>query len=131
MKQHLSNFILCGSVGWCMEILWTGFHSFMSGQRTMVGKTSLLMFPIYGCAAVIFPLYTRLSSFPIFFRGIFYMTGFYIIEFISGTILKQFDMCPWDYSRCAFQYHGLIRLDYAPLWFTAGLIFEKLLLKSS
>ena len=57
MNQNLSNFFLCGSAGWCLEILWTGLHSLLAGQRTMNGKTSLLMFPIYGCAAVIAPLY--------------------------------------------------------------------------
>ena len=49
------------------------------------------------------------------------------MEFISGSFLKQFGMCPWDYSGVPLQCHGVIRLDYAPLWFTAGLIFEKIL----
>ena len=49
-------FILCGLTGWCMEILWTGLHSILSGELTMTGKTSLLMFPIYGCGAIIRPL---------------------------------------------------------------------------
>ena len=48
-------FILCGLTGWCMEILWTGLHSILSGELTMTGKTSLLMFPIYGCGAIIRP----------------------------------------------------------------------------
>ena len=33
-------FILCGLTGWCMEILWTGLHSILSGELTMTGKTS-------------------------------------------------------------------------------------------
>lgn len=131
MKQNITNFILCGTAGWCMEIFWTGLHSLFAGQRTMIGQTSLLMFPIYGCAAVIAPLYTRLSSLPVFCRGFLYTLGFFLIEFISGLILKQLHMCPWDYSNSPLQYRGVIRLDYAPLWFTAGLIFEKLLIKSS
>lgn len=59
------------------------------------------------------------------------MFGFYLVEFVSGSILKEFEMCPWDYSGAAFQYRGIIRLDYAPLWFAAGLIFEKILTKAS
>ena len=35
-------FILCGLTGWCMEILWTGLHSILSGELTMTGKTSVL-----------------------------------------------------------------------------------------
>ena len=81
----------------------------------------------YGCAAVIAPLSVKLSSFPFFYRGILYTAGFYLVEFISGSFLKQFGMCPWDYSGVPLQCHGVIRLDYAPLWFTAGLIFEKIL----
>ncbi len=53
MNQNLANFFLCGSVGWNMEILWTGFHSLLSSKWTLTGKSSLLMFPIYGCAAII------------------------------------------------------------------------------
>lgn len=63
----------------------------------------------------------------LFYRGILYTAGFYLVEFISGSFLKQFGMCPWDYSGVPLQCHGVIRLDYAPLWFTAGLIFEKIL----
>ena len=68
---------------------------------------------IYGCAAVIAPLSVKLSSFPFFYRGILYTAGFYLVEFISGSFLKQFGMCPWDYSGVPLQCHGVIRLDYA------------------
>ena len=61
-------FILCGLTGWCMEILWTGLHSILSGELTMTGKTSLLMFPIYGCGAIIRPLSGKLSAVPLFDR---------------------------------------------------------------
>ena len=131
MNQNLANFLLCGSVGWNMEILWTGFHSLLSGQWTLTGKSSLLMFPIYGCAAIIAPLYSRISSLSFVYRGILYMTGFYLIEFISGSFFRAFGICPCDYSAARFQYRGIIRLDYAPLWFAAGLIFEKILAKSA
>ena len=107
MNQNISNFLLCGSAGWCMEIFWTGLHSLFTGQKTLTGKTSLLMFPIYGCAAVIAPLSVKLSSFPFFYRGILYTAGFYLVEFISGSFLKQFGMCPWDYSGVPLQCHGL------------------------
>ena len=85
MNQNLSNFFLCGSAGWCLEILWTGLHSLLAGQRTMNGKTSLLMFPIYGCAAVIAPLYARIYT---FLPG----TALYV-RFLSCGI------CQWKYSE--------------------------------
>lgn len=125
------NFVLCGSLGWCLEVFWTGLHSLLDGQPTMMGQTSLLMFPIYGCAAVIAPLYRRLSSIPTAVRGCLYTVGIFITEFFSGSILKALGICPWDYSSTPFHYKGVIRLDYAPVWFVTGLLFEKILLKSS
>lgn len=124
MKQ---NFLLCGSVGWCLEIFWTGFHALLSGEPTMTGKTSLLMFPIYGCAALIGPVYQRISALPVFLRGCIYTTGIYAAEFSSGSFLKHFHMCPWDYSHSPYHYKGVIRLDYMPVWFVTGLLFEQLL----
>ena len=56
---------------------------------------------------------------------------FISVEFISGSFLREIGICPWDYSAARFQYRGIIRLDYAPLWFAAGLIFEKILTKSA
>jgi len=53
------------------------------------------------------------------------------VEFISGALLRCFHMCPWDYSNTPLNYRGLIRPDYAPLWFGAGLFFEKILGKLS
>lgn len=125
------NFLLCGSIGWCLEVFWTGLHSMLRGEHTMMGKSSLLMFPIYGCAAFIKPVYKRIASIPTVLRGCIYTAGIYLTEFISGSILKHFHMCPWDYSKTPFQFKGIIRLDYAPLWFLTGLLFEKILTKSS
>ena len=124
-------FLFCGLTGWCMEVLWTGLHSVLSGELTTTGKTSLLMFPIYGCAAIIRPLSEKFSTFPSFVRGCIYSVGIFFVEFISGSFLRHFHMCPWNYSDAPLNYKGLIRLDYAPLWFGAGLVFEKILQKLS
>ena len=125
------NFFLCGYVGWCLEIFWTGMHELIQGHSTMMGKTSLLMFPIYGCAAFIFPVYQKIHTFPLMLRGIIYTGGIYLAEFVSGSFLKHFHMCPWDYSSTPMHYKGVIRLDYLPVWFFTGLLFEKILTKSS
>lgn len=129
MNRH--KFLLCGAIGWCLEIFWTGLHSLLSGEFTMMGKTSLLMFPIYGCAAVIAPVSQKLSSLPAVIRGFLYTAGIFFTEFFTGALLRYFHMCPWDYSNTPFQYKGLIRFDYTPLWFMMGLLFEKILTKSS
>ncbi len=97
----------------------------------MMGKTSLLMFPIYGCASLIGPVSKKISALPVFLRGCLYTAGIFAAEYSSGSLLKHFHMCPWDYTDTPFHYKGLIRLDYAPLWFATGLLFEKILAKSS
>lgn len=38
-------------------------------------------------------------------------------------------MCPWDYSHAKTNIDGVIRLDYAPLWMAAGLLFERILIR--
>ena len=131
MKKLCKDFLKCGTLGWCLEILVSGAEALRRQDKTLTCHTSLWMFPIYGCAAIIAPLYSRISSLSFVYRGILYMTGFYLIEFISGSFFRAFGICPWDYSAARFQYRGIIRLDYAPLWFAAGLIFEKILAKSA
>ena len=35
-------------------------------------------------------------------------------------------VCPWDYTGRHSNIDGLIRLDFAPLWFMTGLLFEQI-----
>lgn len=60
MKKY--PFLFCGFTGLCLEILWTGLHSLLRGDASMKGTTSLLMFPIYGCASLILPVYKKLKK---------------------------------------------------------------------
>ncbi|MFR6137298.1 MAG: putative ABC transporter permease [Blautia massiliensis (ex Durand et al. 2017)] len=60
-------------------------------------------------------------------RGVFYSCGIFLVEFLSGSFYRKLHICPWDYSHVPLQYKGVIRLDYAPLWFITGLFFEWLL----
>lgn len=123
------NFIKCGTLGWCLEILWTGLHSFRVRNLKLRGNSSLWMFPIYGCAAFLRPLTHLLRSKNIWKRGTVYMFLIYLGEYISGTLLQRRGICPWDYSQKRWNYQGVIRLDFAPLWFLTGLLFERLLQK--
>lgn len=59
------------------------------------------------------------------------MAGIFAAELGSGSILRYFHVCPWDYSKRPVNYQGLIRLDYAPVWFAVGLFFEKILSDNS
>ena len=119
-----NRFIFCGVIGWCAEILWTGLNSLANGQFQLMGHSSLWMFPIYGCAALIEPLSRFYRKLHIVCRGMIYMLHIFFAEFVSGSILKKWGICPWDYSASPFHIAGVIRLDYAPLWFGLGLFYE-------
>lgn len=121
------KFITCGIIGWCIEDLWTGLCSCTSKDKKLSCKTSLWMFPIYGNASLIKPVSQLLQKHNFIVRGFFYMLCIFSAEFISGSILKKFDMCPWDYSDAPLNYKGIVRLDFAPLWFCVGLLYEFLL----
>lgn len=123
------TFIKCGLFGWCLEIFWTGLGSLFQGDGRLTGHSSLWMFPIYGLASVILPVYQQIKPLNIVFRGLIYMLAIFTVEYITGSVLKQLNLCPWDYSQAALNINGVIRLDYAPVWFAAGLLFERFLLR--
>ncbi|MBQ9119178.1 MAG: hypothetical protein IJY09_03855 [Lachnospiraceae bacterium] len=128
MKKNFgTDFLMCGISGWCMECLWTGVGSFVTKDRCLSCKTSIWMFPIYGMAACLSPICKKISGKSTAFRGSVYMLCIYGAEYATGRLLKKHKACPWDYSHTRFHYRGVIRLDYAPAWFLAGLFYEKLL----
>ncbi len=127
-KCFLTNFILCGSIGWCMECFWTGLDALRKHKdKTLTCHTSVWMFPIYGMAACLNPICKKLKNRSAFVRGGIYAFLIYIGEYSSGLLLKKHNACPWDYSKAKLNYKGVIRFDYAPAWILAGLLFEKVL----
>jgi uncharacterized membrane protein len=121
------RFILYGLAGWCTEIFWTGLGSLINGDAKLQGWTYIWMFPIYGMAVFLEPIHNRIRSWPVVLRGGVYTVLIFLAEYSTGWLLKTITgVCPWDYSGHLFSVGGFIRLDYAPAWFAAGLLFEKL-----
>ena len=58
----IKKFLTCGVVGWCLEIIFTAACTMKKHDIRLKGNTSLWMFPIYGMAAVIGPLSTKLKN---------------------------------------------------------------------
>lgn len=130
-KCFISNFLICGFCGWCMECLWTGMSSIRRHKdKTLACHTSVWMFPIYGMAACLNPFCKKLKDRNTLLRGGIYAFLIYITEYTTGVVLKKYGACPWDYSKAKLNYKGVVRLDYAPAWFLAGLFFEKVLNRS-
>lgn len=127
MKKFILNFIRCGTVGWCMEIIFTALDSFRRRKFSLKGNTSIWMFPIYGCASLLTPIFHLLKGKSPMVKGLTYASLIFTGEFISGTLLSRKNICPWDYSRSKWHIKKIIRLDFLPFWFMAGLLFERLL----
>ncbi len=126
-KKCEIDFFKCGVTGWCLEVLWTGLSNMFHHDKKLTSNTSLIMFPIYGLAFLIRPMYAMIKNLNVMVRGCLYTLGIFSAEYLSGSFLKKHGMCPWDYSKSKFNIKGLIRLDYAPAWFSMGLLYEKLL----
>lgn len=135
LLEFWKNFIKCGVAGWCMEIIFTSAESIAVGDMRLMGRTSLLMFPIYGLGALLGPICQWLDRWlgdaerlgirdKIWRHGTNNMVLIFLAEYLSGAFLKFYGICPWDYSGRFFNVDGLIRLDFAPFWFGAGLLFE-------
>ena len=131
MKQStinfLKNFFKCGLMGWCLEILFTSMAALRRRDMTLKGNTSLWMFPIYGSAAILSPISRLLSRKSAWTRGFTYMGLIFSMEYLTGSLLSRKKICPWDYGRSRWNVGRVIRLDFAPYWFCAGLLFEHLL----
>lgn len=114
-----------------MEVLWTGLHAIMSRDPKLTCKTSVWMFPIYGMASLLAPISRHLKGKNMMLRGGIYTLCIFATEYTTGSVLKKFNVCPWDYSKHPANVKGLIDLSYTPFWFCAGLFFEKLLERES
>lgn len=110
-----------------MEIVFTALHSVKKQNPTLMGNTSIWMFPIYGMASFLTPICKILKGKNPVIRGGVYTFCIFFGEYITGSMLRKINACPWDYSDSPASIKGLVRLDYAPFWFGAGLLFEKIL----
>ncbi len=133
------NFFKCGVAGWCLEVLFTSVDSIMVHDWRLMGRTSLLMFPIYGMGALLAPIGRGVDRWlrtdgeellrpadQLMRHGVLYMVLIFAAEYASGFWLRSRGMCPWDYTGRHSNINGLIRLDFAPLWFGTGLLFERI-----
>jgi len=122
---------LYGAYGCCFEILFTGIKYWIaSGYKdwSFRGKSYIWMFFIYGLLAFLFePVHNLLRSWLWPFRGVVYVAGLYSVEFATGWLLRIITgKCPWDYTGKKYNYKGLVRWNYAPVWFLFCMLAEPL-----
>lgn len=123
----IKNFFKCGVAGWCLEIIYTALLSLRRRQFHLKGTTSLWMFPIYGCASFLTPLFHLMKNLPILIRGSIYAVFIFTGEYLTGRFLTVKKICPWTYENSRWRMNDIIRLDFFPNWFLVGLLFEHLL----
>lgn len=122
----LKRFFIYGITGWGMEIIWTGLDSAISGDIRLTGYSNIWMLLVYGLAVFLEPLHDIMRSWNVLVRGIIWVVLIWGIEYSTGLLLfKILGVYPWFYSG-PFAVDGLITLAYAPAWFVAGMVFERI-----
>jgi len=133
-------FLLFGVIGISQEVIWRGLTNFQKkDDPTLMGTSSLWMFPIYG--SVFFFILLGQTFFPnlnIFLRGLIYMTLILLWEYTTGFVIKKIaGKAPWNYSREKIKIgrttektnlDGLICFSKAGVWYVESLIAEALYL---
>ncbi|XP_053124745.1 transmembrane protein 229B-like [Hemicordylus capensis] len=114
--------------GYFSEMLFTTFV--LDQAWTFRAATSLLSLVVYGtCGLALERIYLRLrEKWCLLTRCLVYTLCIYLWEFSTGSVLRLFGACPWDYS--GFRYHllGLVTLEYGLFWFVGSLLLEKLVI---
>ncbi len=121
-----TRFIIYGLLGWNVEVIFTGLMSGLQGNPRLTAHTYLWMLPIYGLAVLFEPLHNIMRPLHWYPRGMIWVLVIWTVELTTGGLIRAFvGTSPWIY-RDGWQIAGLIRLDMAPLWFGAGLLFEQI-----
>jgi hypothetical protein len=120
--RPIVRYLFYGLAGWSVDSLFVAAHT---GRRR---PSSLVNVPVYGLAQPLFePLHDRLRRRRVALRAAAYGLGILGVEYASGRVLRRLaGRAPWDYGRARFAVHGLVRLDYLPLWAAYGLGLERL-----
>jgi|TARA_B110000008_G_scaffold165775_1_gene165971 hypothetical protein len=125
--MHISEVLFWGMFGICAEIGFTAFFDLFTKKRiTLIGHTSLWMFPIYAFGLSYgFDLVETLISNDII-RYLSYPIWVWMIEILVGYPLLKFGMRLWDYTYLSNQKHwkGIISFVHFPIWISLGIMVE-------
>lgn len=115
-KKNLVIFLIFGSIYICLEV---GFHALKYMNEfgyTLVGYTSMWMFPIGGISALLVGLINEKFDIPIVLEMLIGGLIITLVEFSSGAILRFLDIEVWNYYDMYFNFKGLICLEFSLLW---------------
>lgn len=134
MTDQFAVCIIFGIFGLGLETLFTAILDYRAlKDRRLLGYSSLWYFPVYGLSPLAFYiLYPGLSGNSLIVRGTIYMILIFISEYLYMIFLRKLlgtSPSEESYYKSRWNIQGLIRLDFAPAWFVAGLAFEVLFKK--
>ena len=126
----MRRFVAYGLLGLGIEVAFTSIaRAVRTRDLRLAGRTYLWMLPIYGAGGLFLErLHARLvrRGTPPPIRAIAATGAIFAIEYAAGSALRcAIGDCPWRYDRGA-TLRGYVRLDYAPYWYGAALLFELL-----
>ena len=126
----MRRFLAYGVLGLGVEVVFTSLARFRRVRdRRLEGRTFLWMLPIYGAGGLLLErLHARLErrrvAPPV--RALAATGAIFAWEYGTGSLLRRaLGECPWQY-RSGLTLGGYVRLDYAPYWYGAALLFELL-----
>ncbi len=120
----MKRFFIYGFIGCSMEVFWTGIASLFKGDTALMAHSSIWMIVIYGMAIFLEPIQSLVKNKKWYIRGLIYMALIYFTEYVTGFALDIFNIKVWEYTD-SLSINGYITLTFAPLWFLAGLFFER------
>lgn len=129
MADPIVVFMIFGVFGIGLETFFTAILDYLElKDRRLLGYSSLWYFPIYALLPPAFCIvYPNINGSSIIVRGLVYMILIYVSEYFYMLLLRKLlgeSPSERSYYKSRWNVHGLIRLDFAPAWFAAGLIFE-------
>ncbi len=124
---------LFACIGIAMEVVFTAISDFQKTRSwRLMGYSYVWMLPVYALVPVFLRvLHPPLEGIILPLRLLTYTAILMAMEYVSGRILRKLlGEAPWEpaYRGHRLAIDGLVRLDYAPAWALAGLIFERLYL---
>jgi hypothetical protein len=116
-------------LGLGLETLFTAALDWQDDpKRHLRGHSSLWYLPLYATAPLILKaLLPRIDAWAWPVRGLIYMVLLFALEYVSmGALRLLLGESPSEksYYTRHWNIHGLVRLDFAPAWFVAGLLLE-------
>lgn len=129
MGDLLFEMALFSVVGLGLETIFTAALDWKRDpKRHLMGYSSIWYIPLYAVTPVFFQAFgPSLFGLPWPARGLIYLAVIWAMEYLGMLALRKLlgtSPSEESYYKAKWNVHGLIRLDFAPSWFAAGLAFE-------